>query len=66
MERPVQDVAAARTGLPRPAALADGQPATGAPGTPVFDARDVSIYYGSFRAVAEVSLTSYEHHPGQD
>jgi phosphate transport system ATP-binding protein len=61
MERPVQDVAAARIGLPRPAALADGQPVTGAPGTPVFDVRDVSIYYGSFRAVAEVSLTIYEH-----
>jgi phosphate transport system ATP-binding protein len=29
-------------------------------GTPVFDVRDVSIYYGSFRAVTNVSLPIYE------
>ena len=32
-----------------------------APGVPVFDAKNVSIYYGSFRAVTDVSLTTYEH-----
>jgi phosphate transport system ATP-binding protein len=30
-------------------------------GTPVFDTKDVSIYYGSFRAVANVSLSIHEH-----
>jgi phosphate transport system ATP-binding protein len=28
---------------------------------PVFDAKNVSIHYGSFRAVTDVSLTIYEH-----
>src|SRR5690242_10846547 len=61
MERPEQDVAAARTELPRPAALREGQPVTGVPGTPVFDTKNVSIYYGSFKAVTDVSLRIYEH-----
>ncbi len=30
-------------------------------GTPVFEVKNVSIYYGSFRAVANVSLTIYEN-----
>jgi phosphate transport system ATP-binding protein len=30
-------------------------------GNAVFDAKNVSIYYGSFRAVTDVSLTIYEH-----
>ena len=32
-----------------------------APGATVFDAKNVSIYYGSFRAVTDVSLSIYEH-----
>jgi phosphate transport system ATP-binding protein len=31
------------------------------PGIPVFDVRDVSIYYSAFRAVTDVSLTIREH-----
>jgi phosphate transport system ATP-binding protein len=31
------------------------------PGSPVFDTKNVSIYYGSFRAVTDVSLTIYEN-----
>src|SRR5215510_186170 len=31
------------------------------PQVPVFDAENVSIYYGDFRAVTDVSLTIYEH-----
>jgi len=48
--------------LPEPAAIAEGagQPAVGT-GTPIFEVKDVSIYYGSFRAVTNVSLTIYEH-----
>src|SRR5438093_2047073 len=50
--------------LPKPAALQDAEPqdAVSAPtGSPIFDARGVSIYYGSFRAVTDVSLTIYEN-----
>ena len=31
------------------------------PGATVFDAKNVSCYYGSFRAVTDVSLSIYEH-----
>jgi phosphate transport system ATP-binding protein len=33
----------------------------GIPGSPVFGAKNVSIYYGAFRAVTDVSLTIYEN-----
>jgi phosphate transport system ATP-binding protein len=48
--------------LPEPAAIAEGtaQPAP-ATGTPIFEVKNVSIYYGAFRAVTNVSLTIYEH-----
>jgi phosphate transport system ATP-binding protein len=50
--------------LPEPAAIAEGQraaqPSAGT-GVPIFDVNGVSIYYGSFRAVTNVSLTIYEH-----
>ena len=47
--------------LPEPAALAD-KPAEVPEKhlVPVFDAKSVSIFYGSFRAVTDVSLTIYE------
>jgi len=50
------------TRLPEPAALSDR--AAEVPGqhlVPVFDATGVSIFYGSFRAVTDVSLTIYEN-----
>jgi phosphate transport system ATP-binding protein len=62
MEQPEQNVV--KTELPKPAALQDTPPwdAASAPtGSPVFDAMGVSIYYGSFRAVTDVSLTIYEN-----
>jgi phosphate transport system ATP-binding protein len=37
------------------------QPVAETWGTPVFDVKGVSIYYGSFRAVTNVSLTIYEN-----
>jgi phosphate transport system ATP-binding protein len=50
--------------LPEPAAIAEAgrsaQPSAGT-STPIFDVNGVSIYYGSFRAVTNVSLTIYEH-----
>ena len=50
--------------LPAPAAITDaGQAAESSPrtGTHIFDVNGVSIYYGSFRAVTNVSLNIYEH-----
>ena len=50
--------------LPESAAIAAAQraakPSAGT-GTSIFDVNGVSIYYGSFRAVTNVSLTIYEH-----
>jgi phosphate transport system ATP-binding protein len=37
------------------------QPVAETSGTPVFDVEGVSIYYGSFRAVTNVSLTIYQN-----
>jgi phosphate transport system ATP-binding protein len=43
---------------PRPdAAPAPGRAAAGVGEPPVFDVRDLSVYYGAFRAVRDVSLT---------
>jgi phosphate transport system ATP-binding protein len=48
--------------LPEAAALQRSEPeAELAPGTTVFDTKNVSIYYGSFRAVTDVSLSIYEN-----
>ena len=38
-----------------------GAPGFDTPGATVFDAEKVSCYYGSFRAVTDVSLSVYEH-----
>jgi phosphate transport system ATP-binding protein len=58
MERPDQELIA-QSQSPKTAAARDqAGPATG---RPVFDANKVSIYYGSFRAVTDVSLTIYEN-----
>jgi phosphate transport system ATP-binding protein len=61
MEDPEQTVAT--TSLPKPAALQQPRaaPVSDTPGAPVFDAKNVSIYYGSFRAVTDVSLSVYQH-----
>jgi phosphate transport system ATP-binding protein len=60
MEQQERD--AVTTRLPESAALAD-KPAEVPEKhlVPVFDAKSVSIFYGSFRAVTDVSLTIYEH-----
>jgi phosphate transport system ATP-binding protein len=52
---PVSDTAGA------PVSDTPGAPVSDTPGTPVFDAKNVSIYYGSFRAVTDVSLSVYQH-----
>jgi phosphate transport system ATP-binding protein len=48
--------------LPEPAALQQPELASEVvPGTTVFDTKNVSIYYGSFLAVTDVSLSIYEN-----
>jgi len=62
MDSPEQNVVASAQ-LPKPAALqhtAQDAFATST-GTPIFDAKGISIYYGSFKAVTNVSLTIYEN-----
>ena len=68
MEEPEQDVAVPTavptTSLPKPAALQDTaarDEAYAPSGTPVFNAKGVSIYYSAFRAVTDVSLTIHEN-----
>jgi phosphate transport system ATP-binding protein len=45
----------------RPEPVAGRGVGSPAPGAAVFEARGVSIFYGGFRAVTDVSLTVYEH-----
>jgi phosphate transport system ATP-binding protein len=57
MEQPEQKVIA-KLAVPETATpAAQAQPT----GNAVFDAKNVSIYYGGFRAVTDVSLSIYEH-----
>jgi phosphate transport system ATP-binding protein len=58
MEQPEDTVT--RFQLPEPTPQQERVEAVPA-GTPIFDAKNVSIYYGSFRAVTNVSLSIYEH-----
>ena len=65
MEQPEQNVVAqteVTTEMPKPAALQDTRPsAAPVSGAAVFESKNVSCYYGSFRAVTDVSLTIYEN-----
>jgi phosphate transport system ATP-binding protein len=58
-----QPDAAAQTELPKLVAPPRPEPqqAPGARGAPIFDARGVSIYYGSFKAVTDVTIPIYEN-----
>ncbi len=56
MEQPEQTVA---TNLPRPVRVSQPQ-ADSPPGETIFDVSSVSISYGAFKAVTEVSLAIYE------
>jgi phosphate transport system ATP-binding protein len=62
MEQPQPNVAA-KTELPKPAALRETRPrdVSAEPGTLIFDVQNVSIYYGSFKAVTDVTLPIYEN-----
>ena len=60
MEQPEQNPVAT-TSLPKPAALQESKPVSDTPGVAVFDMKNLSIYYGAFRAVTDVSLTVHEN-----
>ncbi|HEY3956859.1 MAG TPA: phosphate ABC transporter ATP-binding protein PstB [Streptosporangiaceae bacterium] len=62
MEEPQPNVAA-KIELPKLAGLerAESQEVSAAPGEPIFSVRGVSIYYGSFKAVTEVTIPIYEN-----
>jgi phosphate transport system ATP-binding protein len=62
MEKPDQDIIA--TQQPVPAAQRQGQPEPQEqldPGAPVFEVKNVSIFYSAFRAVTDVSLSVYRN-----
>ncbi len=65
MEHPDQDIATSlkppETAAETPAPPAPKPQAPSGTGTTVFDAEKVSCYYGSFRAVTDVSLNIYEN-----
>src|SRR6516165_6263685 len=50
----------AQVKMPEPAALHEPE-RVAATGAPIFDLQGVSIFYGSFKAVTNVSMTIYEH-----
>jgi phosphate transport system ATP-binding protein len=58
MEQPEDTVTSFR--LPEPTAKQDQVEQVPA-GTPIFDVKNVSIYYGSFKAVADVSMSIYQN-----
>ena len=60
MEQDEQDITA-QIKLPDLAALRRDQQPAAAPGAVILDVRNVSIWYGSFKAVTDVSMTIYEH-----
>jgi phosphate transport system ATP-binding protein len=47
--------------MPEPAALQRPESETELSGEHIFDVKNTSVYYGSFRAVTDVSLTIYEN-----
>src|SRR6185437_6898126 len=61
MEQPEQEVVAqtVSTNLPKLETTVKAPSQT--PGTAIFDVRNVSIYYGAFKAVTDVSLPVYEN-----
>jgi len=62
MEQP-QPHAAAKVELPKPAALQETRPrkTSAEPGTLIFDVQNVSIFYGPFKAVTDVTMPIYEN-----
>jgi phosphate transport system ATP-binding protein len=61
MEQPEQDVVRQTVSANLPRLETVKQPPVQTQGTTIFDVRNVSIWYGSFKAVTGVSLPIYEH-----
>jgi phosphate transport system ATP-binding protein len=61
MEQPEPDVVEQTVSTNMPRLETKVQPPTTTPGTTIFDVRNVSIWYGSFKAVTDVSLPVYEN-----
>jgi phosphate transport system ATP-binding protein len=59
MDQPEMELT--KLSLPELAKRKDASPRPEQPGSAIFNARNVSIYYGSFRAVTDVSLSIYEN-----
>jgi len=59
MEQPEQDTVTTNMPQPEPLARQAAEPAT--TGRLIFDVRNVSIWYGAFKAVADVSMPIYEN-----
>jgi phosphate transport system ATP-binding protein len=59
MEQPEQELT--RTSLPKLETTAKAADRRDTPAPVIFDARNVSIYYGTFKAVTDVSLPIYEN-----
>ena len=61
MEQPEQDIVQQTVSANLPRLETRVQSPSAAPGTTIFDVQNVSIWYGSFKAVTDVSLPIYEH-----
>jgi len=59
MEQPEQELT--KTSLPKLETTAKAADRRDTPASVIFDARNVSIYYGTFKAVTDVSLPIYEN-----
>jgi phosphate transport system ATP-binding protein len=59
MDQPEQELT--KLALPELAKRRDASPRPETPGSTIFDTKNVSIYYGSFKAVTDVSLSVYEN-----
>jgi phosphate transport system ATP-binding protein len=61
MEQPEQEVVAQTVSTNLPKLETTVRAPSQKPGTAIFDVRNVSIYYGAFKAVTDVSLPIYEN-----
>src|SRR6201993_497551 len=61
MEQPEQEVVEQTISANLPRLETKVAPPVTTPGTTIFDVRNVSIWYGAFKAVTDVSLPVYEH-----
>jgi phosphate transport system ATP-binding protein len=61
MEQPEEDVVTQTVSTNLPKLETTVKTPALAPGTTIFETKNVSIYYGSFKAVTDVSLPVYEH-----